>query len=99
LHLLLAPPALPGTHANKDTYSKKDQSPPSHYQCTQPPSPAEELCESICCPEEYEHNRGDHQPHRSNQADYSQGGPESKLPSGQDQSINFGTHKMRQVCL
>jgi len=82
LHLLLAPPALPGTHADEDTKGKKDQGSTSHYQCAQPPSPPEEQCESIGCPDEDEHNRGDHQPHCSSQAHYPQGDPESQLPGG-----------------
>jgi hypothetical protein len=82
LYLLLAPPALPGTHANEETQGEKDQGSTSHYQCAQPPPPAEELGESIGGPDEDEHNRGDYQPHRSSQAHYPQGGPESKLPGG-----------------
>ena len=51
------------------------------------------------CSDEYEHNRGDDEPHRGSQAHHSQGGPESQLPGGQDKPIDFGAHKMRHVRL
>jgi len=57
------------------------------------------LGESIGGPDEDEHNRGDDQPHRGSQTHDPQGGPESKLPGGQDQPIDFGADKMRQVRL
>jgi hypothetical protein len=99
LHLLLAPPALPDTHADEDTKGKKDQSPTSHHYCAQPPSPTEELCEAIGRPDEDKHNRGNHEPHRGSQAHHSQDSPESQLPGRQDKPIDFGADKMRQVRL
>ena len=32
LHLLVAPPAVPGTHTDEDTKGKKDENPPSHHE-------------------------------------------------------------------
>jgi hypothetical protein len=60
LYLLLAPPAVPGTHADDDTKDKQDQSPASHDQCTQPPPSSEEQGESVRCSKEYEHNCADY---------------------------------------
>src|SRR5262245_35487500 len=75
VHLLLAPPALPGAHADKDSHGKQDHGPTAHHDGTQPPPPAEEQGKAVSGPKEDEHNRGDHEPYRGNQAHHSQSSP------------------------
>jgi hypothetical protein len=68
VHLLLAPPAVPGTHADENPKSKKNYSSTTHNDGAQPPPSAEEQGEAFGCPNQDENNCGDHESHRSDQA-------------------------------